>query len=63
MIFFFNVYEFRKEHLMFLLDKIGVGANSHQKLIGHDMPGLEWVLPKEKSFCFSRREREKYSVK
>lgn len=40
-----------------------MGPNTHQKLIGHDMPGLEWVLPKEKSFCFSRREREKYSVK
>lgn len=63
MIFFFNVYEFRKEHLIFLRDKIGVGASSHQKWIGHDMPGLEWVLPKEKSFCFSRSEMKKYSVK
>lgn len=31
-------------------------GNIHQKLIGDDKPVLEWVLPKEKGLCFSKRE-------
>jgi len=36
-----------------------VGGNIHQKLIGEDMPVLEWTLLKEKGLCFSRRAGEK----
>lgn len=34
-------------------------GNIHQKLIGDEMPVLEWALPKDKGLCFSRREEEK----
>lgn len=56
---FFNRDVFRKEHLVLLQDELGVGGNIHQKLIGDDMPILEWALPKEKGLGFSRREGEK----
>lgn len=48
-----------EKRLILLHDEIGRRVNNHQKLIGNDMPVLEWALPKEIDLCFSRRQGEK----
>lgn len=48
-----------EKHLILPHDEIGRRGNNHQKLIGDDMPVLEWALPKEKDLCFSSRQGEK----